>query len=63
MQRKNNSLEYKKRIIKDIFKDSKRLCYYNDGEIIFRKTDDYKIVGIKDPKETYLKIENQINGR
>ena len=61
MQRENNSLEYKKELSKTYLKTVSAFANYNDGEIIFGVTDDYKIVGIKDPKEACLKIENQIN--
>lgn len=61
MQRENNSLEYKKELSKTYLKTVSAFANYNDGKIIFGVTDDYKIVGIKDPKEACLKIENQIN--
>ena len=61
MQRENNSLEYKKELSKTYLKTVSAFANYNDGEIIFGVTDDYQIVGIKDPKEACLKIENQIN--
>lgn len=61
MQRENNSLEYKMELSKTYLKTVSAFANYNDGEIIFGVTNDYKIDGIKNPKETCLKIENQIN--
>ena len=61
MQRKNNSFEYNMELSETYLKTVSGFANFNDCEIIFGVTDDYKIVGIKDPKETCLKIENQIN--
>ena len=54
-------LEYKEQITKTYLKTISAFANYNDGEIIFGVSDDYKVVGIKNPEEACLNIENQIN--
>lgn len=61
MQKENKKLEYKEIISKTYLKTVSAFANYNDGEIIFGVTDDYKAIGIKDPNEECLNIENQIN--
>ena len=34
---------------------------YNDGEIVFGVTDDLNVIGVDNPTEECLNIENQIN--
>lgn len=61
MEKENYKLEYKETISKGYLKTVSAFANYNDGEIIFGITDDYKIKGIKNPEEECLNIENQIN--
>ena len=61
MLKENKKLEYKENISKSHLKTASAYANYNDGEIIFGITDDYKVVGFINPKEVCLNIENQIN--
>lgn len=61
MQKENKKLEYKEIISKTYLKTVSAFENYNDGEIVFGVTDDYKVIGIKDPNDECLNIENQIN--
>lgn len=61
MQKENKKLEYKEIISKTYLKTVSAFANYNDGEIVFGVTDDYKVIGIKNPNDECLNIENQIN--
>lgn len=61
MQRENRNLEYKKEVSKTYLKTVSAFANYNDGEIIFGVADDLNVVGIDNPIEACLNIENQIN--
>ncbi len=61
MHRESKNLEYKESISKSYLKTVSAYANYNDGEIIFGITDDYKIIGINKAKDECLNIENQIN--
>lgn len=61
MEKESKFLEYKEQITKTYLKTVSAFANYNDGEIIFGVTDDLKIVGINDPSDACLSIENQIN--
>ena len=61
MLKENKNLEYKEIVSKTYLKTVSAFANYNDGEIIFGITDDYKVVGIENPKDVCLNIENQIN--
>ena len=61
MQKENKKLEYKEIISKTYLKTVSAFANYNDGEIVFGITDDYKVIGIKNPNKECLNIENQIN--
>ena len=61
MEKENKSLEYKEIVNKSYLKTVSAFANYNNGEIIFGITDDYKVIGINNPKEECLNIENQIN--
>ncbi|MCR5787012.1 MAG: putative DNA binding domain-containing protein [Acholeplasmatales bacterium] len=61
MQKKGKNLEYKEIVSKTYLKTVSAYANYNDGEIIFGITDDFKIVGVVNPKDACLNIENQIN--
>ena len=61
MQKENKKLEYKEIISKTYLKTVSAFANYNDGEIVFGVTDDYKVIGIENPNDECLNIENQIN--
>ena len=61
MQKENKKLEYKETISKSYLKTVSAFANYNDGEIVFGVTDDYKVIGIENPNSECLNIENQIN--
>ena len=61
MQKENKRLEYKETISKTYLKTVSAFANFNDGEIIFGITDDYRVVGIDFPNDLCLNIENQIN--
>lgn len=61
MQKENKQLEYKETLSRTYLKTVSAFANYNDGEIIFGITDDYRIVGIIDAQNVCLDIENQIN--
>lgn len=61
MEKENRYIEYKVAVSKSYLKTVSAYANYNDGEIIFGISDDYKVVGITDPINTCLDIENQIN--
>lgn len=61
MLKENKKLEYKEVISKTYLKTVSAFANYNDGEIVFGITDDYKIIGIQNPNDECLNIENQIN--
>lgn len=61
MQKENKKLEYKETISKTYLKTVSAFANYNDGEIIFGITDDYRVIGIDSPNVACLNIENQIN--
>ena len=61
MQKENKKLEYKEIISKTYLKTVSAFANYNDGEIVFGVTDAYKVIGIENPNDECLNIENQIN--
>ena len=61
MQKENKKLEYKEIISKTYLKTVSAFANYNDGEIVFGVTDDYKVIGIENTNDECLNIENQIN--
>lgn len=61
MKKENRYLEYEQEITKKYLKTVSAFANFNNGEIIFGITDDYKVVGIDKPEEECLNIENQIN--
>ena len=58
---KNKKVVYKKEVSKNYLKTVSAFANYNDGEIIFGIADDFNVVGIDNPIEACLNIENQIN--
>lgn len=61
MQKENRTLEYKENITRTYLKTVSAYANYNDGEIVFGVNDDCQVVGITNPYEACLNIENQIN--
>ena len=61
MEKESKYLEYKEQITKSYLKTVSAFANYNDGEIVFGVTDDLKIVGVQNPDDACLSIENQIN--
>ena len=61
MQKENRKLEYKEIITKKYLKTVSAFANYNDGEIIFGISDDYRVIGIENSISACLTIENQIN--
>lgn len=59
--RKTKDLEYKETISKSYLKTVSAFANFNDGTIIFGISNDGSVVGIKNPIEECLNIENQIN--
>ena len=58
---KNKKVVYKKEVSKTYLKTVSAFANYNDGEIVFGITDNFNVVGIDNPIEACLNIENQIN--
>lgn len=61
VKKENKNLVYKKEVSKTYLKTVSAFANYNDREIIFGVSDDLNIVGIDNPIEACLNIENQIN--
>ena len=61
MEKESKYLEYKERVTKTYLKTVSAFANYNDGEIVFGVTDDLNVIGIDNPTEECLNIENQIN--
>lgn len=55
---KNKKVVYKKEVSKTYLKTVSAFANYNDGEIIFGIADDFNVVGIDNPIEACLNIEN-----
>lgn len=61
MKKANSVLVYKESVSKSYLKTVSAYSNYNDGIIIFGVSEDYRVVGIPDPIQECLNIENQIN--
>ncbi len=61
IKRETKDLEYKETISKSYLKTVSAFANFNDGTIIFGISDDGNVIGIKNPNEECLNIENQIN--
>lgn len=61
MEREGRYLEYKLHPAKSYLKTVSAFANYGTGRIIFGVSDDCQIVGIDNPEETALNLENQIN--
>lgn len=60
--RENKILEYKENIESNTFlKTISAFANYNDGKIVFGVCDDESIVGVSNPIDACLRIENKIN--
>ncbi len=57
----NANLEFKSEFTKSFLKTVSAFANYGDGEILFGVDDAGRPVGIEDPKELCLRIENSIN--
>ena len=54
-------IEYKRNFTKSLLKTVSAFANYHDGVIIIGIQDDKKVVGVENPKELRLNIENSIN--
>lgn len=61
MEREGRHLEYKLHPTKSYLKTVSAFANYGTGRIIFGVSDDRQNVGIENPEETALNLENQIN--
>lgn len=61
MQRESKYIEYKSEVSKTYLKTVSAFANYNGGEIVFGISDAHKILGLENPNEDCLNIENQIN--
>ena len=61
LMRETNNLEFKETITNTFLKTVSAFANYGDGEIKFGIKDDGTVVGVKDPVQTCLNIENKIN--
>ena len=61
MERENRTLEYKADLTKTYLKTVSAYANYGTGKIKFGITDDGKCIGVDNPVETVLALENQIN--
>ncbi len=59
--RETKNLEFKESITNTFLKTVSAFANYGDGEINFGVKDDGTVVGVKDPVQTCLNIENKIN--
>lgn len=55
------NLEYKEMVTRTYLKTVSAFSNYNDGQIIFGINDDRELVGLENPDEVCLNIENMIN--
>lgn len=61
MQRETDDLEYKSEINKGFLKTVSAFANFNGGRILFGVGDDGAVVGLDNPKQACLDIENRIN--
>ena len=61
MKKENKYLEYKGKQTKTYLKTVCAFANYHDGEIIFGISDENKVLGVDNPKDFCLNLENQIN--
>ena len=61
MERENRTLEYKADLTKTYLKTVSAYANYGTGKIMFGISDDGKHIGVDNPVETVLALENQIN--
>lgn len=61
MERESKKLEYKEKITNTFLKTVSAYANYDGGIVIFGVTDDLKQIGIENPVEACLQIEDKIN--
>jgi len=61
MQRENSKLEYKEKISNTFLKTVSAFANYGDGQIVFGIADDGTVVGVPNPVQACLDLENRIN--
>lgn len=61
MQRETDDLEYKSEINRGFLKTVSAFANFNGGRIVFGVDDDGTVVGLDNPKQACLDIENRIN--
>lgn len=61
MQRETDDLEYKSEINRGFLKTVSAFANFNGGRIVFGVDDDGAVVGLDNPKQACLDIENRIN--
>lgn len=62
MERESRTLEYKESLTsKTYLKTVSAFANYGTGRIVFGVTDDYQVVGLADPVQACLNLENQLN--
>ncbi len=61
LEKENQFLEYKQEVNRTYLKTVSAFANFNDGKIIFGITDDLKVIGIENPNDKKIDIENQIN--
>lgn len=61
MQRETDDLEYKSEINRGFLKTVSAFANFNGGRIVFGGDDDGAVVGLDNPKQACLDIENRIN--
>lgn len=63
MQRETDDLEYKSEINRGFLKTVSAFANFNGGRIVFGVDDDGTVVGLDNPKQACLDIENRIDQR
>ena len=61
MLRENKNLEYKRELSDTFLKTVSAFANYDGGTIVFGVDDDGLVVGVDNPKDLMLRIENKIN--
>ena len=61
MERESKTLEYKEQITRTFLKTVSAYANYGSGKIVFGISDDGIILGLDNPEQLCLNIENMIN--
>ena len=61
MNRESNTLEFKEQLTSSFLKTVSAYANYDGGRVLFGVDDEGRAVGLKDPKQTCLDVENKIN--